>query len=145
MTISESGISSNGLGTDNTLLFNGNIISSLTANTDINLSPDGTGQSDLGNLHIYQNEFINQLNTPLTLVTTAGGHVKFNGTKAVQIPFGPSDERPFTEVGDIRWNTDNNATEIFDGVNYVSIAGVTESASPEQVQELNEIYAILLG
>jgi hypothetical protein len=145
MTISESGISFNGLGTDNTMLFNGNIISSLTANTDINLSPDGTGQTDLGNFHIYQNEFINQLNTPLTLVTTAGGHVKFNGTKAVQIPFGPSDERPFTEVGDIRWNTDNNATEIFDGVNYVSIAGVTESASPEQVQELNEIYAILLG
>jgi len=145
MEITQTGIRSNGLGTDNTLLFNGNIISSLTANTDINLSPNGTGQTDLGDFHIYQNEFINQPNTPLTLVTTAGGHVKFSGTKAVQIPFGPSSTRPFTEIGDLRWNTDSNSTEIFDGINYVSIAGVTESASPEQVQELNEIYAILLG
>jgi len=146
ITISESGIRSNGLGTDNNLLFNGNIISTQLLNSNINITPNGTGQTDLGEIHIYQNEFINQNNsTPITLATTAGGHVKFNGTKAVQIPFGPSDERPFTEVGDIRWNTDNNATEIFDGVNYVSIAGVTESASPEQVQELNEIYAILLG
>ena len=145
MEITQTGTRANGLGTDNTLLFNGNVISSLTANTDINLSPDGTGQTDLGDFHIYQNEFINQSNTPLTLVTTAGGHVKFGGTKAVQIPFGPSSARPFTEVGDLRWNTDTNATEVFDGINYVSIAGVTESASAEQVQELNEIYAILLG
>jgi hypothetical protein len=145
MEITQTGIRTNGLGTGNNLLFNNNTISTLTVNSDINLTPNGTGQTDLGNIHIYQNEFINQLNTPITFVTTGGGHVKFSGSKALQIPAGPSSERPFTEAGDLRWNTDNNATEVFDGINYVSIAGVTESASAEQVQELNEIYAILLG
>jgi hypothetical protein len=145
MEITQTGIRTNGLGTGNNLLFNNNTISTLTVNSDINLTPNGTGQTDLGNIHIYQNEFINQLNTPMTFVNTGGGHVKFGGSKALQIPAGPSSERPFTEAGDLRWNTDNNATEVFDGINYVSIAGVTESASAEQVQELNEIYAILLG
>jgi len=146
MDITQTGIRTNGLGTDNNLLFNGNTISTLILDSNINLTPNGIGETDLGEIHIYQNEFINQNNaTPLTLSVSGAGHVKFNSNTGINIPTGPSSTRPFTELGDIRWNTELNSTEIFNGIEYTSIAGVTESASPEQVQELNEIYAILLG
>jgi hypothetical protein len=146
MTISESGIRSNGLGTDNNLLFNGNIISTQLLNSNINITPNGTGQTDLGEINIYQNEFINQNNsTPMTLATTAGGHVRFNGSTAVGIPAGPTETRPFTETGDLRWNTTTNATEVFDGIDYRGIAGTTAAATETEVDDLSQIYSILLG
>jgi hypothetical protein len=146
MEITTAGIRTNGLSTGNNLLFNNNIISSQLLNSNINLTPNGTGETDLGLIHIYQNEFINQNNTtPMTLSTTGAGHVRFNSTTAIGIPAGETSTRPFTEVGDLRWNTETNATEVFDGVNYLGIAGVTAAATEAQVQELNEIYAILLG
>jgi hypothetical protein len=146
MTISESGIRTNGLGTDNNLLFNGNIISTQLLNSNINITPNGTGQTDLGEIHIYQNEFINQNNsTPMTLATTGAGHVRFNGSTAIGIPAGPTETRPFTEVGDLRWNTTTDVTEVFDGVDYRGIAGTTAEATETEVDDLSQIYSILLG
>jgi hypothetical protein len=146
MTISQAGIRTNGLGTSNNLLFNNNTISTLLLNSNINLTPNGTGQTDLGQIHIYQNEFINQNNsTPLTLSTTGAGHVRFNSSTALGIPSGPTETRPFTEVGDLRWNTSTNATEVFDGIDYRGIAGTTAAASESEVDDLSQIYSILLG
>jgi hypothetical protein len=147
MEITSLGIRTNGLVIDNNLLINGNIISTLVANSNIFLTPDGTGETKINDIHIYQNEFINQNNsTPLTLAASNAGHVKFNSNTGIKIPAGDDIDRPpAPELGDIRWNTEVNATEIFNGIEYSSIAGVTESASPEQVQELNELYSIILG
>jgi hypothetical protein len=147
MEITSLGIRTNGLATDNNLLINGNIISTLVDNSNIFLTPDGTGETKINDIHIYQNEFINQNNsTPLTLAASNAGHVKFNSNTGIKIPAGDDIDRPpAPELGDIRWNTEVNATEIFNGIEYSSIAGVTESASPEQVQELNELYSIILG
>ena len=147
MEITSLGIRTNGLATDNNLLINGNIISTLVGNSNIFLTPDGTGETKINDIHIYQNEFINQNNsTPLTLAASNAGHVKFNSNTGIKIPAGDDTDRPRApELGDIRWNTEVSATEIFNGIEYSSIAGVTESASPEQVQELNELYSIILG
>lgn len=147
LDISINGLRANGLGSNNTLLFNSNTISTLTANTNINLTPNGLGQTVFDEIHIYQNEFINQNNsTPLTLAVTGSGHVKFNSATAIQLPYGGDIDRPADpEIGDIRWNTDANITEVFNGVDYVGVAGNLAAATEAQIQELNEIYAILLG
>jgi hypothetical protein len=147
LDISINGLRVNGLGSNNTLLFNSNTVSTLTLDTDINLTPNGTGQTVFDEIHIYQNEFINQNNaTPLTLAVSGSGHVKFNSTTAIQIPSGGDIDRPANpETGDIRWNTDTNITEVFNGVDYVGVAGALTAATEAQIQELNEIYAILLG
>jgi hypothetical protein len=146
MEITTAGIRTNGLSTNNNLLFNNNVISSQLLNSNINLTPNGTGETDLGQIHIYQNEFINQNNsTPMTLSTTGAGHVRFNSATAIGIPAGPTSTRPFTEVGDLRWNTETSATEVFDGIDYRSIAGTTAAASESEVDDLSQIYSILLG
>jgi hypothetical protein len=147
LDISINGLRANGLGSNNTLLFNSNTISTLTTNTNINLTPNGFGQTVFDEIHIYQNEFINQNNsTPLILAVTGSGHVKFNSATAIQIPYGGDIDRPADpETGDLRWNTDANITEVFNGVDYVGVAGNLAAATEAQIQELNEIYAILLG
>jgi hypothetical protein len=81
----------------------------------------------------------------MTLSTTGGGHVRFNGSTAVGIPAGPTETRPFTEVGDLRWNTTTDVTEVFDGVDYRGIAGTTAEATATEVDDLSQIYSILLG
>jgi hypothetical protein len=147
LDISINGLRTNGLGSNNDLLVDSNVISTLTANSNINLTPNGTGQTTFDDIHIYQNEFINQSNTtPMTLAISGSGHVKFNSTTGLQIPIGGNDDRPADpELGDIRWNTDANITEVFNGFEYVGVAGTLTAATEAQIQEFNEIYAILLG
>lgn len=147
LDISINGLRTNGLSSNNAIFFNSNTVSTLTTNTNINLTPNGVGQTVFDEIHIYQNEFINQNNsTPLTLAVSGSGHVKFNSATAIQIPFGDDISRPATpEIGDLRWNTDANITEVFNGFEYTGVAGTLASATEEQIQEFNEIYAILLG
>jgi hypothetical protein len=45
----------------------------------------------------------------------------------------------------MRFNTDLSAPEVFNGIAYSTLAGDTSNATLEEIQELNEIYAILLG
>ena len=82
----------------------------------------------------------------MVLQNTGSGYIKFNTTTALVIPTGDSDSRPaMPEVGDIRFNTDLSAPEVFNGIAYSTLAGTSTNATLAEIQELNEIYAILLG
>jgi len=96
------------------LLFSGNTISS-TSNSNINLTPDGTGEVVMGDILFTGTTLTNTDPTEnMVLQTTGSGYVKFNSTTALVIPTGDSDSRPLTpEVGDIRFNTDLSAPDSF--------------------------------
>jgi len=54
------------------------------------------------------------------------GYVKFEGTSGLVIPIGGSAQRPpiqNSEVGMMRFNVDDARVEIWDGFNWISIAG----------------------
>ena len=60
-----------------------------------------------------------------TFEATDNGYVKFDGTYGLVIPAGGNATRPptaNTELGQLRWNTDANRAEIYDGTNWVSVA-----------------------
>ena len=82
----------------------------------------------------------------MIIQNTAAGYVKFNSSTALVLPTGDNDARPLApEVGDLRFNTDLSAPEVFNGIAYSTLAGTSSNATLTEIQELNEIFAILLG
>ena len=146
MEITTTKLRTNGLRIDNNLLIDGNTFSTIS-NTDINITPNGTGIVVMGDTTVTGNEFLNLSTTqPMSFAHTGFGYLKFNATTSVVIPVGDNSNRPTSpEVGDLRFNTDLSIPEVFNGIAYSTLAGESVTATLEQIQELNEIYAILLG
>ena len=145
MTVDNTGVNLQSLLTG-TLLFSGNTIAS-ASNSNINLTPNGTGEVVMGDILFTGTTLTNTSPSENTIIqNTASGYVKFNSTTALTIPTGDTTTRPVSpEVGDIRFNTDLSAPEVFNGVAYSTLAGASSNATLAEIQELNEIFAILLG
>lgn len=145
MTVDNTGVNLQAL-LAGTLSFSGNTISSVS-NSNINLTPNGIGEVITGDLLFTGTTITNTSPTAnMVIQNTAAGYVKFNTTTALAIPTGDTSTRPASpEVGDMRFNTDLSAPEVFNGIAYSTLAGDTSNATLAEVQELNEIYAILLG
>ena len=106
----------------------GNTISTYTANTDINLVPNGTGSIAIGNLAFNNNAITNRVSQAVTVLAASGaGYYKFGGTYGVGIPFGNGNtDRPgniYAETGMIRLNTDSLSVEVFNGAAWSSVVG----------------------
>ena len=121
-------------------------IRSLQSNDDLILNPD------TGILYVEELKFegsdITNLNatTPLQFASTGQGYLRFMGTNAVLIPAGDDASRPATpEVGDTRWNTDQQYLECFDGSVYVIATGGGEEVTEELMEELGNVYSLILG
>lgn len=76
--------------------------------------------------------------TPLTFTSTGIGYLRFMGNNAFVIPSGTDAERPSTsELGDTRWNTDQNYLESFAGrINIVTAVGNVSGLSNQTKSEL---------
>ena len=81
----------------------GNSISTLSTNSNLNLSANGTGGVVMGNFNIKDNTITNTVADSDTLFTATGtGYFKFAGTRGVVIPSGTNVQRPLlsdSEVG----------------------------------------------
>ena len=69
----------------------------------------------------------NLVNNGITSFTNTGnGYYKFTGTGGMVIPVGNNTNRPpviNTETGMVRFNTAEQRVEIYDGTDWVSVAG----------------------
>ena len=148
MTISSTGIALSRVAVDNNLTFGTNTISSTTLNDNIFLSPNGTGSVVIDDWGVAANQIVNQnLTTPLIFQNTGLGYVAFTGTSGLVVPSGDTASQPATpEVGDLRYNTELEVGEIFDGVSYKSIAGnIGELISEQEAQDIAVIINIVFG
>jgi len=143
--IDSRGINVVGLTVDN-LTFNSNTISSLN-DSDINLLPNGTGDVILDDTIVRGSEFENQSATdPMTLATTQNGYVKFNSKTAVVVPSGTTAQQPSNpEVGEIRYNIESGSPEVYNGSVWATWAGQSVTATEDEIDEISNIFAILLG
>ena len=63
------------------------------------------------------------------LQAVGGGSAKGTGADSIQIPLGGTDTQPTNPVaGQIRFNTDNNNLEFYNGSSFVQINGGTNGA-----------------
>ena len=121
-------------------------IRSLQSNDDLILSPD-TGILYVEELK-FENSDITNLNTstPVQFASTGAGYLRFMGDNAVLIPAGDDTTRPSSpELGDTRWNTDQQYLECFDGSVYVIATGGGEEVTEELMEELGNVYSLILG
>ena len=127
---------------------NGNTIKSITTDTDLNLTATGTGAVRFGNLRIRNNTITNISSGAVTeFVETGTGYVKIAGTNGVVIPAGDGYlDRPLTpETGMMRFNTDAQLVEVYNGVTWGSVAGASGGVTTIEATDLGIAAALIFG
>ena len=131
------------------ITIDGNLISTTTADTDLELTANGTGSVKFDNFAFKDNTITNTVaNSVTTFESTDNGYVKFDGTYGLVIPAGGDTQRPplaNTELGQLRWNTDAARTEIYDGANWVSVAGSSAGISRADAESIAFEIVLSLG
>ena len=121
------------LNVDN-ITIDGNAITSTDTNGNITLTPNGAGEvvastltvSDLTNNRIVIAGTSGAIEDDANL-TFDGSNLVINTTSALQIPVGSNAQRPTAAQGQIRYNTDANQFEGYNGSNYVGLGGVIDA------------------
>ena len=133
----------------NSLDISNNTISALSANTDINFTTTGTGGIVFGNLKFTTNTITNiSANAVTQFVETGSGYVSIPGTYGVVIPVGDLGGRPpilYTETGMIRFNTDLQYVEVYNGSAWTNIAGASTGVTSATAQDIGVETALALG
>ena len=107
-TLTSDGLVTNKLiSQDNITIDNANITSAST-NANINLTANGTGTVNIGDLKINGSTITNTGSGDMTMTTLGlgnGGVVQFGGTGGFVIPAGSVADRPIGQLGATRYNT----------------------------------------
>ena len=124
----------------------GNVISTTTTNTDLQLSAQGTGKVVFENFGFKDNDITNTVADAVTTFTTTGdGYVNIDGTYGVVLPVGGNATRPTGVTGMIRFNTDDSRVELFDGTNWVSVAGASGGISFQDAEDIAIEKVLIFG
>ena len=127
---------------------NNNIISTTTTDTNLILSPNGTGSVRMGNFAVSNNTFVNTVNNSITLISQTGdGYVKINSTGGFVIPVGRTDQRPaIFELGMMRYNISDERVEIWNGTAWVGVAqGASSGVTAEEATDISIVSAFIFG
>ncbi len=145
-TLDSTGLETPRLEIDNILIEN-STISSVNTNSDINIEANGTGGVGLENFRISENTITNIVPGANTeIVQTGNGYLKFGDAEGFVIPVGSSVQRPGTPVvGVTRFNTTDSRVEVYDGQNWVSVAGSASGISRADAEDLALEIVLSLG
>jgi hypothetical protein len=127
----------------------GNTISTYTTNTDMNLTPNGSGSVILGSLTFNTNTITNNTSGAVTQFVSSGtGYYSFGNTYGVGIPVGTGNNRPptiYAQTGMIRFNTDSQSVEAFNGAAWSSVVGNAGGITSTQAQDIGIATVLTFG
>ena len=125
----------------------GNVISTITADTDLVLSANGTGRVVLDNIAFKDNVILNTVSDSNTLLQSTGtGYVEIGGTAGIVLPIGDDTNRPpVSSAGMIRYHTVDQRVELFDGTNWVSVAGSSGGISFADAEDIAIEKVLIFG
>ena len=129
------------------IVINGSTVSTITADTDLNLDANGTGSVVFDStLSIKDNTITNLTNNGITTFAQSGtGYLKFAGTGGFVMPIGTSAQRPAAvETGMMRYNTEESRVEVYDG-SWGSVAGAGAGISQGDAENIALELIISLG
>jgi cytoskeletal protein CcmA (bactofilin family) len=121
-------------------------ITTLQSNDDILLNPT-TGITDIERIRFQGDTITNLDPLPLTVTSTGIGYVRFVDTNALVIPSGnnTTDRPAGAEVGTTRWNTTENYMECFDGSVWSVATGGGVTVTESGMNDLGNIWTLVLG
>jgi hypothetical protein len=77
---------------------------------------------------------------------SGSGYVKFAGTRGFVIPVGDTGTRALSPItGMMRFNTYYGFIEIYDGTNWINIAGTGTGISIAQASDIGIVSALIYG
>ena len=124
----------------------GNVISTTTTNTDLVLSANGTGRVSFENIGFVDNSIINTSASGNTRFVVSGtGYVEFIDPYGVVLPVGDNTTRPAGVTGMVRYNTEDTRVELYDGTNWVSVAGASGGISFQDAEEIAIEKVLIFG
>ena len=131
------------------IAIDGNQISTLTTDTNLILAGAGTGGVQIDNFVIKGSTITNTVSNSITnFRNTGSGYFKVEGTGGFVVPVGTDGQRPlppYRETGLLRYNTDQEYLEIFNGSAWTSVAGTSGSITFSAAENLAIQYVIILG
>jgi len=102
---------------------NQNYIRSANSNTNLELRSNGTGSVVIDNLS-FKNATITS-SGDLTFAP-GNGNVEITGTGSLKLPVGTTAQRPTAVAGKVRYNSDTNSFEGYNGTNWIVLNGVQD-------------------
>ena len=143
LTITPTNFEVNGLSSQDQILINNNAISASVDNIVLQ-SEDKFVQ--INDIRIGNSNIISQHNGAMILKSAGIGYYNIEGNNGVRIPSGTTEERPVdAQLAQVRFNTDLNDLEVYDGVTWVPASGSATEVTEDQLSELHEIYALIFG
>ena len=128
------------------VVISGNTINNISNANDIVIASTGTGNINVNNVFVKDNAISNATDNALIIESTGIGYVRFSGTKALVIPAGNDSQRRLTpELGETRYNTEQQYLEVYDGNNWIAAAGTSSVATEEEIVAETNLWAFILG
>jgi hypothetical protein len=145
-TLDSNNFTVNKLSVDDTEI-DGNVIRTTTTNTDLEFLPNGTGTVVFDNFKFGNNIILNTTAGAVTEFRSTGqGYYHIVGTNAVAIPSGSDSDRPLSPIqGMMRYNTDTTIVEIYDGANWISVAGASSGITFSVAEDIALTSALIFG
>ena len=131
----------------NNITISNNTITTRVSGSNINISTPGAGSVIIGNLSIQNNNITNIVSGGVTQFIEQGtGYVKIGGTGGVVIPAGTNLQYPAVlETGMMRFNTDQQLVEVYNGVSWTSVAGTSAGVTATTATDISITNALLFG
>ena len=127
----------------------GNVISTITNDTDLEISANGTGSVNFENLSFKDSTITNTVANEDTVFENAtNGYVKIDGTNGFVLPVGDATNRPpvlYSTVGMMRYNTADQRVEVYDGIQWTSVAGASAGISTADAETIAIERVLMLG
>jgi hypothetical protein len=126
-----------------------NVISTITTNQNLVLNANGVGSIVIDELSFKDSSITNTTTNGITYFRNSGsGYFKIDGTNGFVVPVGLDTQRPippYRELGMMRYNTNQNYLEIYDGSSWVSVAGSSGAITYNAAENLAIEYILTLG
>ena len=124
----------------------GNVISTITANTDLQLSANGIGSVNFENFGFRENRLTNVVaDSNMVFETSGEGYYEFVDPYGIVLPVGDNTTRPSGVQGMIRYNTDDSRVELYDGTSWVSVAGASGGISFADAENIAIEKVLIFG
>lgn len=129
------------------LLLQGNSISTTGTDQDLVLNANGLGTIKVEDFVFEGNTITNSVpDSPTVFRTTGDGYIDVSQAGGFVLPTGTSVDRPGTGVtGMIRYNTNDQRVELYDGTSWGSIAGSSGAVSILDATEIAIKIALTYG
>ena len=124
----------------------GNTLTTVQTDQDLVLNANGNGTIRIEDFRFSGNTITNVISSPLVFKTTGSGYIDVSNSGGFVLPVGTGADRPVTPLlGMIRYNTNDERVELYDGNQWGSIAGSSGAVSIIDATEIAVQIAVTLG